>query len=184
MTVTETLIPGVLILEPRVFTDDRGYFYESYSKRTLAEIGIEADFLQDNQSMSQKGTVRGLHAQAHPFAQGKLVRVLQGSVMDVAVDARVGSPTYGRHVAVELNAANNLQLWVPPGCLHGFVTLEDNTIFAYKVTNYYDKASETGVLWNDPELAIGWGITETEAVVSGKDQVLPVFKEWESPFSY
>jgi dTDP-4-dehydrorhamnose 3,5-epimerase len=184
MTVTETLIPGVLILEPRVFTDDRGYFYESYSKRTLAEIGIEADFLQDNQSMSQKGTGRGLHAQAHPFAQGKLVRVLQGSVMDVAVDARVGSPTYGRHVAVELNAANNLQLWVPPGCLHGFVTLEDNTIFAYKVTNYYDKASETGVLWNDPELAIGWGITETEAVVSGKDQVLPVFKEWESPFSY
>ncbi|RWY47129.1 dTDP-4-dehydrorhamnose 3,5-epimerase [Mucilaginibacter gilvus] len=184
MTVTETIIPGLLLLEPRVFTDDRGYFYESYSKRTLAEIGIDADFLQDNQSMSQKGTVRGLHAQANPFAQGKLVRVLQGSVMDVAVDGRVGSPTYGRHVAIELNAVNNLQLWLPPGCLHGFVTLEDNTIFAYKVTHYYDKASETGVLWNDPELAIGWGVTETEAVVSAKDQVLPGFADWKSPFTY
>ncbi|TFF33933.1 dTDP-4-dehydrorhamnose 3,5-epimerase [Mucilaginibacter psychrotolerans] len=183
MTATQTIIPGVIILEPRVFTDDRGYFYESYSKRTLTELGIEADFVQDNQSMSQKGTVRGLHAQANPFAQGKLVRVLQGSVMDVAVDARLGSPTYGRHVAVELSAANNLQLWVPPGCLHGFVTLEDNTIFAYKVTNYYDKASETGVLWNSPELAIGWGIAETDAVVSAKDQVLPAFKDWQSPFN-
>lgn len=124
-----------MILEPRIFTDNRGYFYESYSKCTLAELGIDADFVQDNQSMSQKGTVRGLHARAHPFAQGKLVRVLQGHVMDVAVDARVGSVTDGRHVAVELIAANNLQLWVPPGCLHGFITLEDNTIFSYKVTN-------------------------------------------------
>lgn len=184
MTVTETLIPGVLILEPRVFTDDRGYFYESYSKRTLTEIGIDADFVQDNQSFSQKGTVRGLHAQAHPFAQGKLVRVLQGSVMDVAVDARLGSPTYGSHVAVELTAANYKQLWVPPGCLHGFVTLEDDTIFTYKVTNYYDKASETGVIWNDPQLAIGWGINEKDAVLSAKDLLLPDFKSFKSPFTY
>lgn len=184
MTVTETIIPGVLILEPRVFKDDRGYFYESYSKRVLAEIGINEDFVQDNQSMSQKGTVRGLHAQANPFAQGKLVRVLRGSVMDVAVDARVGSPTYGRHVAVELSADNNKQLWVPAGCLHGFVTLEDDTIFTYKVTNYYDKASETGVVWNDPELAIGWGINEDDAVLSPKDLELPTFAEFKSPFTY
>ena len=184
MKVTETIIPGVLILEPRVFNDDRGYFYESYSKRTLSEIGIEADFVQDNQSFSQKGTVRGLHAQANPFAQGKLVRVIQGSVMDVAIDARVGSPTYGRHAAVELTADNHLQLWVPPGCLHGFVTLEDDTLFTYKVTNYYDKASETGVLWNDPELAIGWGISEKDAVLSPKDLILPEFKNFKSPFVY
>ncbi|MBK0380391.1 dTDP-4-dehydrorhamnose 3,5-epimerase [Mucilaginibacter segetis] len=184
MKVTETIIPGVLILEPKVFTDERGYFYESYSKRTLAEVGIDADFVQDNQSLSQKGIVRGLHAQAPPFAQGKLVRVLQGSVMDVAVDARLGSPTYGRHVAVELTAANYLQLWVPPGCLHGFVTLEDNTIFTYKVTNYYDKESETGVIWNDPELAIGWGINEQDAILSGKDQILPDFASFKSPFKY
>lgn len=184
MTVTETIIPGVVILQPKVFTDDRGYFYESYSKRTLTEIGIDADFVQDNQSKSQKGTVRGLHAQANPFAQGKLVRVIQGSVMDVAVDARIGSPTYGRHVAVQLDTIENKQLWVPPGCLHGFVTLEDDTIFTYKVTNYYDKASETGVLWNDPELAIGWGIAETEAVLSAKDVELPLFKDFQSPFTY
>ena len=184
MTVTETIIPGVVILQPKVFTDDRGYFYESYSKRVLAEIGIDADFVQDNQSKSQKGTVRGLHAQAHPFAQGKLVRVIQGSVMDVAADARIGSPTYGRHVAVQLDTIENKQLWVPPGCLHGFVTLEDDTIFTYKVTNYYDKASETGVLWNDPELAIGWGIAETDAVLSAKDIELPTFKEFQSPFTY
>lgn len=184
MTVKETIIPGVLILEPRVFKDDRGYFYESYSKKAFTDLGIAADFVQDNQSFSQKGTVRGLHAQANPFAQGKLVRVLQGSVMDVAVDARVGSPTYGRHVAVELTAANHLQLWVPAGCLHGFVTLEDNTIFTYKVTNYYDKASETGVVWNDPALAIGWGINEEDAVLSAKDLVLPDFKNFESPFTY
>lgn len=184
MKITQTLIPGVIIIEPKVFTDDRGYFFESYSKRALLDAGIDADFVQDNQSFSQKGTVRGLHAQAHPFAQGKLVRVLQGSVMDVAVDARIGSPTYGRHAAVELSAANTLQMWVPPGCLHGFVTLEDNTIFTYKVTNYYDKASETGALWNDPELAIGWGIDERDAILSAKDQELPAFSVFKSPFVF
>lgn len=184
MKVTETIIPGVLILEPKVFKDDRGYFFESYSKRTLSGAGIDADFLQDNQSLSQKGTVRGLHAQVHPFEQGKLVRVLKGSVMDVAVDARKGSPAYGRHVAVELSAASNLQLWVPPGCLHGFVTLEDDTIFTYKVTSYYDKASETGVVWNDHTLAIGWGINERDAILSAKDQELPGFADYDSPFKF
>ncbi|MBD1395487.1 dTDP-4-dehydrorhamnose 3,5-epimerase [Mucilaginibacter glaciei] len=184
MKFTETIIPGVVIIEPRVFKDDRGYFYESYSKAKLTEAGIDADFVQDNQSFSQKGTVRGLHAQANPFAQGKLVRVIQGAVMDVAVDVRVGSPTYGRHVAVELTADNNLQLWVPPGCLHGFVTLADDTIFAYKVTNYYDKASEVGILWNDPTLAIGWGIDERDALLSPKDLELADFKSFKSPFTF
>ena len=184
MKVTETIIPGVLILEPKVFTDDRGYFYESYNKQTLLKAGINADFVQDNQSMSQKGTVRGLHAQAPPLAQAKLVSVLQGSVMDIAVDARIGSPTYGRHVAVELSAKNKLQLWIPDGCLHGFVTLEDDTIFTYKVTNHYNKESETGIIWNDPSLAIGWGIDERDALLSEKDQQLPDFATYNSPFKY
>jgi dTDP-4-dehydrorhamnose 3,5-epimerase len=184
MTITETIIPGVLLLEPKVFSDERGYFFESYSKRTLLEAGIDIDFVQDNQSMSHKNIVRGLHAQKAPYEQGKLVRVLQGAVMDVAVDARKGSPTYGRHVAVELTADNKKQLWVPPGCLHGFVSLMDNTIFAYKVTAYFGKDSEVGVYWNDPELAIGWGISEKDAIVSAKDQVLPDFKSLHSPFNY
>jgi dTDP-4-dehydrorhamnose 3,5-epimerase len=184
MKVTETLIPGVLILEPRVFADDRGYFFESYNKQTLKSVGIDVDFVQDNQSMSKKGTLRGLHAQAEPFGQGKLVSVVRGSVMDVAVDARKGSPTYGRHVSVELSAQNKLQLWIPVGCLHGFVTLEDDTIFTYKVTNGYDKQSETGIIWNDPTLAIGWGIDERDALLSEKDQQLPEFATYDSPFTY
>ncbi|TSD62632.1 dTDP-4-dehydrorhamnose 3,5-epimerase [Inquilinus sp. KBS0705] len=184
MTVTETIIPGVLILEPKVFTDDRGYFYESYNKQTLLKAGINEDFVQDNQSMSKKGTLRGLHAQANPFGQGKLVSVVQGAVLDVAVDARKGSPTYGRHISVELSFKNKLQLWIPVGCLHGFVTLEDDTIFTYKVTNHYDKASETGIVWNDPTLAIGWGIDERDALLSAKDQELPAFATYESPFTF
>jgi dTDP-4-dehydrorhamnose 3,5-epimerase len=184
MQITETIIPGVLILEPKVFTDDRGYFYESYNKQTLLKAGIDADFVQDNQSMSKKGTLRGLHAQAAPYAQGKLVSVVQGSVMDVAVDARVGSATYGRHVAIELSSKNKLQLWIPGGCLHGFVTLEDDTIFTYKVTNPYNKESETGIIWNDPTLAIGWGIDERDALLSAKDQELPAFATYNSPFKF
>ncbi|MES2060276.1 MAG: dTDP-4-dehydrorhamnose 3,5-epimerase [Bacteroidota bacterium] len=184
MTITETTIPGVLLFEPKVFADDRGYFFESYSKRTLQEAGIDVDFVQDNQSMSHKNIVRGLHAQKAPFEQGKLVRVLQGAVLDVAVDVRKGSPTYGRHVSVELTADNKKQLWVPPGCLHGFVSLMDNTIFAYKVTAYFGKDSEVGLAWNDPELAIGWGISEKDALLSPKDQQLPAFAGFESPFVY
>ncbi|QHS55723.1 dTDP-4-dehydrorhamnose 3,5-epimerase [Mucilaginibacter sp. 14171R-50] len=185
MTLTETIIPGVFLVEPRVFPDDRGYFFESYSKRAFEEAGIHADFVQDNQSLSQKNTVRGLHAQAPPHAQGKLVRVVQGAVLDVAVDARKGSPTYGRHVAYELSAQNKLQLWVPPGCVHGFLTLVNDTVFIYKVSGgLYNKASEIGVAWNDPELAIGWGIAEKDALLSAKDQVQPAFKDFESPFNF
>jgi dTDP-4-dehydrorhamnose 3,5-epimerase len=182
MKVTTTAIEGLLILEPRIFPDDRGYFYESYNKNKFADAGITADFVQDNQSFSQKGALRGLHGQADPFAQGKLVRVLQGSVLDVAVDIRKNSPTYGQHVTVELSGTNHLQFWVPPGFLHGFVTLEDDTIFTYKVTNFYDKASEIGVIWNDPTLAIGWGVDLKDVLLSPKDEILPSFADFNSPF--
>jgi len=182
MKVNTTAIEGLLIIEPRIFPDDRGYFYESYNQPKYAAIGIPDNFVQDNQSFSQKGALRGLHGQAAPFAQGKLVRVIQGRVLDVAVDIRKNSPTYGQHVSVELSGDNHVQFWVPPGFLHGFVTLEDDTIFTYKVTNVYDKASEIGVIWNDPALAIGWGIDEREAIISPKDEVLPAFKDFVSPF--
>lgn len=185
MTISETLIPGVMIFDPKVFNDDRGYFFESYSKKVFEDAGINSDFVQDNQSLSQKNTIRGLHAQAPPHAQGKLVRVLQGAVLDVAVDVRRGSPTYGRHVSVELTAKNHRQLWIPPGCVHGFLTLVDDTIFAYKVSGgLYNKASEIGLAWNDPELAIGWGITERDAILSAKDQELSGIAGFESPFTY
>ncbi|UEG53975.1 dTDP-4-dehydrorhamnose 3,5-epimerase [Mucilaginibacter daejeonensis] len=182
MKVTTTAIEGLLIIEPRIFPDDRGYFFESYNKKKFEDAGIIADFVQDNQSFSQKGTLRGMHAQAPPFAQGKLVRVIQGRVLDIAVDIRKDSPTYGQHVSVELSSENQLQFWVPPGFLHGFVTLEDDTIFTYKVTNYYDKDSEIGVLWNDPTLALGWGVNETEVLLSPKDELLQKFDDFVSPF--
>jgi len=182
MNFIETSIPGLVTIEPKIWRDGRGYFYESYNKKLFHEAGITAEFVQDNQSFSQKGTLRGLHAQANPFAQGKLVRVIQGKVIDIAVDIRKDSPTYGQHVSIELSAENALMFWVPPGFLHGFVTLEDNTIFAYKVTNLYDKASEIGVRWDDPDLNINWGIDPAEAILSEKDKVLPAFKDLASPF--
>ncbi len=182
MKITETTIHGLLIIEPRVFNDDRGYFYESYNKSKFTEIGIPTDFVQDNQSFSQKGTLRGLHGQAAPFAQGKLVRVIKGRVIDVAVDIRKNSATYGQYVSIELSEENKLQFWIPEGFLHGFVTLEDDTIFTYKVNNYYDKASEIGVKWNDPTLAINWQIDESEVLLSPKDEILPLFSSFVSPF--
>ncbi|WP_207422064.1 dTDP-4-dehydrorhamnose 3,5-epimerase [Desertivirga brevis] len=182
MNIIPTTIEGLVIIEPKIWKDDRGYFYESYNKKIFADAGIDAEFVQDNQSFSQKGTLRGLHGQADPFAQGKLVRVIQGKVIDVAVDIRKNSPTYGQHVSIELSAENFRMFWVPPGFLHGFVTLEDNTIFTYKVTNLYDKASEIGVIWNDADLNIDWGIEPEEAILSEKDKVLPSFKDFVSPF--
>lgn len=182
MTFKETSIPGLILVEPKVFRDDRGYFLESFNRRTFSEAGINAEFVQDNQSLSNRGTLRGLHGQADPFAQGKLVRVIQGRAIDIAVDIRKNSSTYGQHVRVELTGDNFKMLWIPPGFLHGFSTLEDNTIFAYKVTNLYDKASEIGVKWNDPDLNIDWGIGENEAMLSDKDQILPLFKDFISPF--
>ncbi|MDF3078224.1 MAG: dTDP-4-dehydrorhamnose 3,5-epimerase [Sphingobacteriaceae bacterium] len=182
MNFIETPIKDLYIIEPKVWKDDRGYFYESYNEKAFKDAGIHASFVQDNQSFSQKGTLRGLHAQAHPYAQGKLVRVIQGSVTDVAVDFRKGSPTFGQHFSIELTGGNFKMFWVPPGFLHGFVTLEDNTIFAYKVTNLYDKASEVGARWDDPDLNIDWGIGHDEVILSEKDRVLPFLKDLTSPF--
>lgn len=182
MKVTETSIKDLLIIEPQIFKDGRGYFFESYNKAKFASAGIDIDFVQDNQSFSQKGTLRGLHAQSAPHAQAKLVRVIQGRVMDVAVDIRKNSPTYGKYETIELSADNQLQFLVPQGFLHGFITLEDNTIFAYKVNNYYAKDCEVGVVWNDPALNIDWGMDKADIILSPKDEVLPLFKDLVSPF--
>ncbi len=182
MKVTETKLQGLLIIEPRIFNDGRGYFFESYSKTKFADAGIDIDFVQDNQSFSHKGAVRGLHAQQAPHAQAKLVRVIQGRVLDVAVDARKNSATYGQYETIELSGDNQLQFLIPEGFLHGFATLEDNTIFTYKVNNYYSKECEVGVRWNDPTLAINWELNEADILISPKDEVLPFFADWNSPF--
>lgn len=184
MQITKTPLEGLLIIEPKVWKDNRGYFYESYNAKMFADAGINETFVQDNQSFSQKGALRGLHAQDMPFEQGKLVRVLQGAVLDVAIDIRKESPTYGQHFDIELSAENHKQLWVPAGFLHGFLTLEDETIFTYKVTNYYDKNSEIGVMWNDPDLNIQWSkyMPESEFLLSDKDLLLQNFKDLKSPF--
>lgn len=182
MNFIETPIKDLLVIEPKVWKDERGYFFESFNQKTFAQAGINLEFVQDNQSFSQKGTLRGLHAQANPFAQGKLVRVIQGRVLDVAVDIRKNSPTYGQYHAVELSADNFKMFWVPPGFLHGFVTLEDQTIFAYKVTGFYDKDSEIGVMWNDPDLNIDWKIKPEEAILSEKDKQLKNFKDLKAFF--
>jgi len=182
MKFIETKIKDLFIIEPLILKDDRGYFYESYSKKSFEAAGIQTDFVQDNQSFSQKGTLRGLHAQTTPFAQGKLVRVIRGRVNDVAVDIRKNSETYGENLTIELSEENHRMLWIPTGFLHGFVTLEDDTLFTYKVTGLYNKSSEFGVVWNDPDLNINWGIEANEVILSEKDKVLPGFKELISSF--
>jgi dTDP-4-dehydrorhamnose 3,5-epimerase len=184
MNIVKTPIEDLLVIAPKVWKDNRGYFYESFNAKLFTDAGISHDFVQDNQSFSQKGALRGLHAQKPPFAQGKLVRVIAGSVLDVAVDIRKNSATYGQHFSIVLSGENHKQLWVPPGFLHGFLTLEDHTIFTYKVTSYYDRDSEIGVMWNDPDLNIQWNdsISKEELILSDKDQVLPGFKDFDSPF--
>jgi dTDP-4-dehydrorhamnose 3,5-epimerase len=180
MKITKTFIEDLLILQPNVFEDARGYFYESYNKQSFLDNNINIDFVQDNQSLSQKGVLRGLHFQNPPFAQGKLVRVIKGAVLDVAVDIRKNSPTYGKHYSIELNEKNKTIFWIPPGFAHGFLTLADDTIFSYKCTNYYNKASEGSLLWNDPSLAINWGINEPS--LSEKDKEAESFKTFNSNF--
>lgn len=180
MEIRNTPIKGLLILIPRLFSDERGYFYESFNKSTYLSAGISAEFLQDNQSCSKKGTLRGLHYQAAPFDQGKLVRVIKGKVLDIAVDIRKDSATYGQYFSIELSGVNHTQFWIPPGFAHGFIAQEDDTIFCYKCTNVYDKASEGGILWNDTTLNINWGATSP--LVSEKDEILGTFAELKSPF--
>lgn len=174
MRIEKQAIPEVLLITPPRFADNRGFFSETWSRAKLAKAGFEADFVQDNHSYSAaRGTIRGLHCQIAPFVQGKLVRVSRGSIWDVAVDIRRGSPSYGRHVAAVLSAENGAQLWVPGGFLHGFCTLEPDTEVIYKVTGDYDKASERGVIWNDPDLALPWPVAPEAAVLSDKDAALP-----------
>jgi dTDP-4-dehydrorhamnose 3,5-epimerase len=171
-------IPDVIMVTPKRFGDSRGFFAETYVAPRLAEAGITETFVQDNQSFSAAaGTLRGLHCQVAPFVQGKLVRVLRGAIWDVAVDARAGSPTFGQWAAATLSADNFAQLWVPPGFLHGFCTLEPDTEVFYKVTSLYDRASERGVLWNDPVLNLPWKLPPGGAVLSDKDLVLPGWPE-------
>jgi dTDP-4-dehydrorhamnose 3,5-epimerase len=182
MDITTFDIQGPLLIKPRIFHDDRGYFYESYNAPVFNRNGISAVFVQDNQSSSLKNVLRGLHFQAPPFDQGKLVRVVKGAVYDVAVDIRKGSPTYGQHLKVELTEENKFMFWIPPGFAHGFLSLENDTLFLYKCTNVYDKQSEGGLLWNDPDLNIDWGMSEP--LVSEKDMELSAWKNFNSPFTY
>ena len=178
MKFTRTEIPDVVIVEPVVHGDERGYFVETFRKDKLEEfLGFKVDFCQDNESKSSKGVLRGLHYQLAPAAQTKLVRVIQGKVLDVAVDIRKGSPTFGKHVAVELTVENKKQLFVPRGFAHGFIVLEDNTIFAYKVDNYYSPENDRGVAFNDPAVGINWQIDTNLLKLSEKDTKQPLLKD-------
>ena len=170
MVLTKCEIPGLLVIEPKVFTDERGVFYETFNEKKFIEaIGFEKlKFYQDNESISKKNVLRGLHFQQPPFAQGKLVRVVQGAVLDVALDLRKSSPTYGQHFSVELSSENKKQLWIPEGFAHGFVSLEENTIFNYKCTNYYSPQSERTIQWDDIDLGIDWKIKRP--IISEKDK--------------
>lgn len=180
MEIKKIFIDGPLIIQPKVFFDPRGYFYESYNKAQFVEAGIPWEFVQDNQSMSNRNAVRGLHFQAPPHAQGKLVRVLRGAVYDVILDIRKDSPTYGQHFGVELTEHNFTMLWIPEGFAHGFSTLVDQTLFSYKCTRVYNKNSEGGVLWNDPDLQIDWKVSNP--ILSEKDQLNPTLQHFVSPF--
>ncbi|PYD46723.1 dTDP-4-dehydrorhamnose 3,5-epimerase [Novacetimonas pomaceti] len=185
MKVERLAIPDVILVTPPRFGDNRGFFSETYNLHRMTEAGINATFVQDNQSLSrQKGVVRGLHCQLAPYEQGKLVRCSRGAIWDVAVDARTGSPTYGQWVAAELSEENWSQLWLPPGFLHGFVTLTENAEVQYKCTNLYDKASERAVIWNSPELKIDWPVAPEEAILSDKDKIAPDFAAAAGWFAY
>lgn len=180
MEIIETKLKGVVVIKPKVFEDARGYFFESYSKAVFAQAGLTMEFVQDNQSLSQKGVLRGLHFQNNPFAQGKLVRVITGAVFDVAVDIRKNSPTYGQWFGAELNEKNKTMMYIPEGFAHGFATLQDNTIFSYKCTNVYNKASEDCILWNDTDLGIDWNMKNP--LLSEKDLQGKKFKDFVSLF--
>ena len=182
MNVIKTDIEGVVVIEPRVFDDARGYFFESYSKRRFDEAVRPIEFVQDNESMSTRGVIRGLHFQRPPFSQSKLVRCVRGAVLDVVVDIRRGSPTYGSHVAVELTGENRRQLFVPRGFAHGFAVLSDEAVFQYKCDNYYHPESEGGISIADRSLGIDWRIDPAEAILSEKDLRNPMLRDFESPF--
>ena len=184
MEVIKTDIEGVVIIEPRIFKDSRGYFFESYSKREFDEKVRPIDFVQDNESMSTRGVMRGLHFQRPPFAQSKLVRCIKGSVLDVAVDIRKGSPTYGKYVSCLLSEENHRQFFVPRGFAHGFAVMSDIAVFQYKCDNYYHPEADGGISILDASLGIDWGITIDDAILSDKDQKHPLLNDFDSPFDF
>lgn len=180
MEIRKTELQGLIILEPKVFGDERGSFMETYNRETFARLGLDMTFVQDNESVSAKGVLRGIHFQRPPFAQGKLVRVVSGRALDYAVDLRRNSPTYGQYACVELSGRNKRMMYLPEGFAHAFLSLEDNTVFNYKCTNFYNKQSEDGLLWSDKNLGIEWPVDNP--ILSEKDLKLGLFKDFVSPF--
>lgn len=184
MNIIKTDIEGVLIIEPRVFGDARGYFFESYNKKEFKEqTGVDVQFVQDNESCSSRGVVRGLHFQLPPYSQSKLVRVVEGTVLDVAVDIRRWSPSYGKHVAVKLSADNKRQFFIPKGFAHGFAVLSERAVFQYKCDEYYHPEAEGAIAWDDPTLAIDWKIDKSQVLLSEKDRRHPMFNDFKTPFT-
>lgn len=184
MPFIQTEISGLLIFEPAVFEDSRGYFFEAYNEKVFHQAGITLKFVQDNQSLSSYGVIRGLHYQVNPSAQTKLVRVLSGTILDVAVDIRKGSPTYGKSISVELSAENKKQLYIPAGFAHGFSVLSDQATVLYKCDSFYNKETEGGIRYDDPELKIDWKIPAEKAIVSDKDKILPLLKDCKNNFEF
>ncbi|MCH2020958.1 MAG: dTDP-4-dehydrorhamnose 3,5-epimerase [Saprospiraceae bacterium] len=184
MPFIETEFPGLTIFEPHIWEDDRGYFYESYNLNSFKAAGINKPYVQDNQARSTYGVLRGLHYQIGEHAQGKLVRVIEGSVLDVVVDLREGSPTYGKHFSIELSLENKRQLFVPRGFAHGYVVLTETAEFFYKCDNFFNKESEGGILYNDPQLNIDWKVDLNDVILSEKDKLLPVLGEHRGTFSF
>ena len=184
MEVIKTGIEGVVVIEPRIFKDERGYFFESFSQREFNEKVMPVNFVQDNESMSSYGVMRGLHFQQMPYTQSKLVRCVKGAVLDVAVDIRKGSPTYGQHVAVELTEENHLQFFIPRGFAHGFAVLSETAVFQYKCDNFYAPQADGGIQLRDESLGIDWKIPVAEAILSEKDLKHPLLKDYDSPFDY
>lgn len=184
MNIIKTAIEGVVIIEPKVFNDERGYFFESYNQKNFNSLVKEITFVQDNESCSQYGVIRGLHFQKSPYAQSKLVRVVKGRVLDVAVDIRHGSPTFGKHVKVELTENNHLQFFIPKGFAHGFAVLSETAVFQYKCDNFYAPQSEGAIAWDDPDLAIDWQIPQDKIILSKKDSNHPMLKDAPYLFDY
>jgi len=184
MNLIKTDFPGLMIIEPKVFGDARGYFFESYNEKIMADAGIQTVFRQDNQSLSKYGVIRGLHFQLNPYSQTKLIRVIEGAIHDVVLDLRKGSPTFGKWFGVELSAENKRQLYIPKGFAHGFSVLSEQSTILYKCDNLYNPQSEGGVLYNDPALDIDWKVDAARATVSDKDKILPTFAEVDTNFEY
>ena len=182
MNIIKTDFPGLAIIEPKVFGDERGYFYESYNEKVMVQAGIHTIFKQDNQSFSKYGVIRGLHFQLNPHSQTKLIRVIEGAIYDVVLDLRKDSPTFGKWFGIDLSAENKRQLYIPKGFAHGFSVLSPQTIILYKCDNFYNPQFEGGILYNDPALAIDWKIDPDKATVSDKDKILPTFDQLETNF--